>query len=298
MRIFLDCIPCFIRQALDSARLATDDERIHEQVVREVLRLAADLDMSQSPPMIGQQIHKLIRNLIDNKDPYRELKQRSNRSALRMYKEFKETVRTSKDPLETAVRLAIAANIIDLGVKTSIAETDIEKVINDCLAVDFNSQQLEIFRNAIMKAKKILYLADNAGEIVFDRLLIEQMPYEKVTVVVKGKPVINDATMEDAESAGLIQMVEVIDNGSDAPGTILESCSPAFCDRFSSADLVIAKGQGNYETLSNVDKNIFFVLKAKCPVIAKDLGCEVGEMILRRSETFDDDIIDLVKEAK
>jgi uncharacterized protein with ATP-grasp and redox domains len=298
MRIFLDCIPCFVRQALDSARLVTDDERIHEQVVREVLRLSADLDMSQSPPAIGQQIHQLIRKLIDNKDPYRELKQRSNRLALRMCEEFKETVRTSKDPLETAVRLSIAANIIDLGVKTSIAETDIEKVINDCLTEDFDGQQLESFRNAVKKAKKILYLADNAGEIVFDRLLIEQLPTEKVTLVVKGKPVINDATMEDAESVGLTEIVEVLDNGSDAPGTILESCSPAFRNCFAEADLVIAKGQGNYETLSDVDKNIFFVLKAKCPVIAKDLGCEVGEMILRRSKTFDDDIIGLVKEAK
>jgi uncharacterized protein with ATP-grasp and redox domains len=298
MRIFLDCIPCFIRQALDSARLATDDERIHEQVVREVLRLSADLDMSQSPPAIGQQIHQLIRKLIDNKDPYRELKQRSNRLALRMCEEFKETVRTSKDPLETAVRLSIAANIIDLGVKTSIAETDIEKVINDCLTEDFDGQQLESFRNAVKKAKKILYLADNAGEIVFDRLLIEQLPTEKVTLVVKGKPVINDATMEDAESVGLTEIVEVLDNGSDAPGTILESCSPAFRNCFAEADLVIAKGQGNYETLSDVDKNIFFVLKAKCSVIARDIDCEVGEMILRRSETFDDDIIDLVKESK
>jgi uncharacterized protein with ATP-grasp and redox domains len=298
MRIFLDCIPCFVRQALDSARLATDDERIHEQVVREVLRLAADLDMSQSPPAIGQQIHQLIRKLIDNKDPYRELKQRSNHLALKMCSELQQRIRTSKDPLETAVRLAIAANIIDLGVKTSIAETDIEKVINDCLTVDFDGQQLEFFKNAIKKAKKILYLADNAGEIVFDRLLIEHLPAEKVTLVVKGKPVINDATMEDAEFAGLTEIVEVIDNGSDAPGTILESCSQTFRNRFEDADLIIAKGQGNYETLSDVDKNIFFVLKAKCPVIAKDLGCEVGEMILRRSETFDDDIIDLVKEAK
>jgi uncharacterized protein with ATP-grasp and redox domains len=118
-------------------------------------------------------------------------------------------------------------------------------------------------------------------------LLIEQIPIEKVTVVVKGSPVINDATMEDAVVAGLPQIVEVIDNGSDAPGTILESCSQDFRRQFDKADLVIAKGQGNYETLSDVDKNIFFILKAKCPVIARDLGCGIGEMILRRSEMFE-----------
>jgi len=297
MRIFLDCIPCFVRQALDSARLATDDEQIHEKVVREVLRLAADLDMSQSPPAIGQQIHRLIRQLIDNTDPYRELKQRFNRLALRLCTELEERVRTSEDPLETAVRLAIAGNIIDLGVKTSIRESDIERIIRDCLTADFDNQQIEGFRNAVSRAEKILYLADNAGEIVFDRLLIEQLPAEKVTVAVKGAPVINDATIEDAEFAGLTEMVEVIDNGSDVPGTILETCSQIFRARFEDADLIVAKGQGNYETLSGVDKNIFFILKAKCPVIARDLGCEVGEMILRNSKAFND-IVDLVKEAE
>jgi uncharacterized protein with ATP-grasp and redox domains len=297
MRIFLDCIPCFVRQALDSARLATDDEQIHEKVVREVLRLAVDLDMSQSPPAIGQKIHQLIRKLIDNTDPYRELKQRFNRLALRLCAELEERVRISEDPLQTAIRLAIAGNIIDFGVKTSIKESDIEGIVKDCLTADFDNQQMEGFRNAVGGAEKILYLADNAGEIVFDRLLIEQLPAEKVTVAVKGVPVINDATIEDAEFAGLTEMVEVIDNGSDVPGTILETCSRTFQARFEDADLIVAKGQGNYETLSDADKNIFFILKAKCPVIARDLGCEVGEMILRNSEAFND-IIDLVKEPE
>jgi uncharacterized protein with ATP-grasp and redox domains len=239
----------------------------------------------------------LIRKLIGNTDPYRELKQRFNRLALELCAELEERVGTSEDPLETAVRLAIAGNIIDLGVKTSIKESDIERIIRDCLTADFDSRQVEEFRNAVSRAEKILYLADNAGEIVFDRLLIEQLPAEKVTVVVKGSPVINDATMEDAEFAGLTEMLEVIDNGSDAPGTILESCSQAFRNHFAEADLVIAKGQGNYETLSDVNKSIFFILKAKCPVIARDLGCEVGEMILRKSKTFRD-AVDLVKEVK
>ena len=286
MKIFLDCIPCFVRQALDSARLVTDDEQVHEQVVREVLHLAANLDMSLSPPAIGQEIHRLIRKLTGNNDPYRELKQKFNHLALRMCVELEENVRTSEDPLETAVRLAIAGNIIDLGVKTSIAESDIEKVIRDCLTANFDNQPLEDFRNAVNQAGQILYLADNAGEIVFDRLLIELLPYDKITVVVKGKPVINDATMEDAEFAGLTKIVEVIDNGSDGPGTILESCSQQFRQCFNQADLIIAKGQGNYETLSEIGKNIFFILKAKCPVIAVDLGCEVGEMILQKSNSF------------
>jgi uncharacterized protein with ATP-grasp and redox domains len=297
MRIFLDCIPCFVRQALDSARLATDDEQIHEKVIRKVLRLAADLDMSQSPPAIGQQIHRLIRELVGNNDPYHRIKKRFNNLALKLYPDLRKQIVGSDDRLETAIRLAIAGNIIDFGVKTSLAESDIKKTISDSLSGYLNPEQIQGFKNTITEAEKIIYLADNAGEIVFDRLLIEQLPYEKVTVVVKSKPVINDATMEDAAVAGLTRIVEVIDNGSDAPGTILESCSQAFRNRFAEADLVIAKGQGNYETLSDADKNIFFILKAKCPVIAGDLGCEVGEMILRKSKSFND-IVDLVKEVK
>ena len=131
------------------------------------------------------------------------------------------------------------------------------------------------------EAKDILYLGDNAGEIVFDRLFIEQMPHEKVTYVVRGEPIINDVTIEDAREVDMFDLVDVIDNGSDAPGTILETCSHEFQQRFASSDLVIAKGQGNYETLSDVNKRIFFLLQVKCPVIAKDIGFEVGSFIVK-----------------
>ena len=283
MKIYLDCMPCFIRQALDSVRLVTDDEMVHEQVIRYVLKLATDLDMSQSPPAIGWWIHRLIRNMTGNDDPYRESKKRFNNLTLEICNELEDTIGSSEEPLETAIRLAIAGNIIDLGVKTLLAESDIEKIINDCLKADFDKSAIEEFKNAVNRAERILYLTDNAGEIVFDKLLIEQLPLEKVTVAVRGKPIINDATMEDAEFVGLRELVEVIDNGSDAPGTILEACSEEFRHRFEQSDLIISKGQGNYETLSDKQKDIFFVLKVKCPVIARSLGCEVGEMIFKRA---------------
>ena len=297
MRIYLDCIGCFVRQALDAARLATDDEQIHKNVVDQVLRLAADLDMSQSPPVIGQQIHRLIRSLVGSDDPYYRVKKQFNNLALKLYPELEERVMESEDPFATAVRLAIAGNIIDLGVKTSLAESDVEKTIEQSLTSHFDDNQIYEFKDAVTQAKKNLYLVDNAGEIVLDRLLIEQLPVERVTVVVKGEPVINDATMDDAIIAGLPKIVEVIDNGSDAPGTILGTCSQAFRNRFKDADLIIAKGQGNYETLSDIDKNTFFILKAKCPVIARDLGCEVGEMILQKSNSFKS-VDNLIKEAE
>ncbi len=282
MKTFFDCIPCFVRQALDSVRLVTDDEVVHERLLREVLRAASAMDLRQSPPAMGQHIHRLIRRLTRQRDPYGEIKQRHNRLALELYPKLRALVRGSGSPLETALRLAIAGNVIDLGVNARLDESSVSEAIEGALSAPLNGD-VGAFAEAVSSARRILYLADNAGEIAFDRLLIEQMPVEKVTLAVRGAPVINDATIVDAQVAGIPGLVEVIDNGSDAPGTILEDCSPEFRRRFDQADLIVAKGQGNYETLGDVPKDIFFVLKAKCPVIARHLGCHVGSLVLQRS---------------
>jgi uncharacterized protein with ATP-grasp and redox domains len=286
MKTYFDCFPCFVRQVLDSVRMATADEQTQEKILRQSMRLLSEMDLFQSPPAIGQQIHRLIRELLGSKDPYYDIKKQFNEIALKLYPKLRNCIFESENMLTTAIRLSIAGNIIDFGLNSTLKETELEETISQCLSDKFVDMQLELFRSAINDAKEILYLADNAGELVFDRLLIEQLPIEKVTVVVKGQPVINDATMQDAVIAGLPKIVEVIDNGSDAPGTILESCSHTFQSRFENADLIISKGQGNYETLSDVDKNIFFILKAKCPVIARDIGCKVGEMIFQQTKAF------------
>jgi len=282
MKAFLDCIPCFVRQALDTVRLVTDDEAIHGQLLREVLRAAGEMDLDWSPPVMGQRVHRMVRRLAGDSDPYLKMKQHFNRLALNKYAALKRCVESSDAPMETAVRLAIAGNVIDLGVNSDLSEAQIDEAIEHALTTPFDGS-VEEFCAAVSNAGDILYLADNAGEIVFDKLLVERMSPEKVTVVVKGAPIINDAVMDDARDSGMTDLVKVIDNGSDAPGTILDDCSEAFRRRFDEADLVIAKGQGNYETLSDVPKDIFFVLKAKCPVIARDLSCEVGSLVLRRS---------------
>jgi len=284
MRTYFDCIPCFIRQALESVRLITDDETTQEQVLREVLRLVSEMDLYQSPPAMAQKIHRVIRQITGVDDPYKERKKRFNEFALKLYPKLQKWIAEAEKPFETAVRLAIAGNIIDLGVKCSLKVSDVEKTISNALVTPFDTTGLDDFKNAATEAKDVLYLGDNAGEIVFDRFLIEQISPEKITFAVKGKPVINDATTEDARAAGLTDMVRVIDNGDDAPGTILENCSQQFRQRFNQADLVIAKGQGNYETLSDIDKNIFFLLKVKCPVIANHIDCEIGTVILQRNK--------------
>ena len=280
MRTYFDCVPCFVRQVLDSVRMTTDDEQIQEKVLREALYLGSKMDLSQSPPAMAQKIHRFIREITGVKDPYLEVKNRFNKLALQMYPELKQQVETSADPLETAVRLAIAGNIIDFGVNSVVEQSQVEKTIAESLTEPLDMEAMEEFREATSQAEDILYLGDNTGEIVFDRLLIEQLPYEKITFAVKGGPILNDATMEDAQVVGLTDIVNVIDNGSDAPGTILESCSEAFRRRFDKSDLIIAKGQGNYETLSDIDKNVFFMLQPKCVVLARHLGCEIGSLVL------------------
>ena len=297
MRTYIDCIPCFVRQTLDSVRLITADERIHEQVMRQALRLCSEIDLRQSPPAMAEKIHGFIRKLTGIEDPYLEVKNRCNKLAMEMYPELRQQISRSERPFETAVRLSIAGNIIDFGVTSDVTDGQVKEAVAESLTAPLDKKAVYELEDAVAKARDVLYIGDNAGEIVFDRLLIEQLPVEKVTFVVKAAPIINDATLEDAQIVGLTDIVCVIDNGSAVPGTILESCSEQFRQRFAEADLVIAKGQGNYETISDADKNIFFILKAKCPVIARDLGCEVGEMILRKNKLFDS-AVDLIEEAE
>ncbi|MBA7570902.1 hypothetical protein ES708_12658 [subsurface metagenome] len=281
MRTYVDCIQCFVRQTLDAARFLGADETTQEQILRKVLNELKDMDFCISPPVMGQRIHRIIRDYLSDDDPYRQVKEHSNNLALELYSALKMKIERSSDPMETALRYAISGNIIDFGVKSGIDDSVIIKACENSLSGSLFPDTIDDFRKAVDQAADILYLGDNAGEIVFDRLLIEQLPYEKVTFVVRGSPVINDVTFIDAQVTGMTDLVKVIDNGSDAPGTIVEDCSPGFRKRFEKADLIIAKGQGNYETLSDSNKNILFVLLVKCPVIAHDIGTEIGSMILK-----------------
>jgi len=281
MQTTLDCMPCFVRQALNAVRMVTDAPGIQQRVLHGVLRQLSRTPLQQSPLVMAQRVHRLIRELACDGDPYLQAKRWSNELALELYPRVEEMVRDSSEPLEMALRLAIAGNAIDLGPHQHIDRKHVDEAIAHALKSPLNGD-LTGLTEAIEGAQSILYLADNAGEIVFDRLLIEQLGPARVTVGVRGMPVLNDATMADAEAAGLTGLVEVIDNGSDAPGTLLDDCSGEFRRRFNEADLIIAKGQGNYESLDDAGREVFLVLKAKCPVIAAQLGCPVLSLVVKR----------------
>lgn len=281
MKTFFDCIPCLVNQTLNTVRRITVDEAMHEKVLRKVLQLISEINLSVPPPVMAQQIYRTIREITGNADPFAQEKTNYNHFAMSLIPEIRERHQNNPDLFVKILRLSIAGNIIDFGVNEKIRRSVVLQSIDRSLKVCMDMKAVDELHDAITEANDILYLGDNAGEIVFDRLFIEQMPYEKVTYVVRGSPIINDVTIKDAQEVNMYDLVEVIDNGSDAPGTILEDCSQEFQERFESADLIIAKGQGNYETLSDVNKRIFFLLQVKCPVIARDIGCEVGSFIIK-----------------
>ncbi|BBO67877.1 hypothetical protein DSCA_18070 [Desulfosarcina alkanivorans] len=240
------------------------------------------MDLDQPPPVLGQRLHRRLREISGVADPYRAEKNRLNRMAMGVVSRIEARMRMAQNTLTTAVQLAIAGNVIDLGASASITREDVLRSVDQALAEPLTGDQ-DRFRQAVGSARQILYLADNAGEIVFDRLLIEALSPDRVTLAVRGAPVINDATMADAQAAGIHRICSVIDNGSDAPGTLLDDCSRVFRQRFMEADLIIAKGQGNFETLSESPYPVFFLFKVKCPVIGAHAGLPVGTHVLARS---------------
>lgn len=278
MRTYLDCYPCFLRQALDAARFAGADDEAQAHVLQETLALLQTLDPAATPPEIGDQIHRRVRETTAHADPYDTVKRVATERALELYPWMQHHIAGAADPFGQAVRIAIAGNIIDFGPSS---QYDLEGTLAEVTQAPLAIDDLEALRSALSRASSLLYIGDNAGETVFDRALIEILDLP-VMYAVKGGPVLNDATLDDARMAGLDACAALISTGSDAPGTILSRTSPDFRRRYQEAPVIIAKGQANYETLSPGDPRVFFLLKAKCPVIARDLGATTGGLIVKQ----------------
>jgi damage-control phosphatase, subfamily I len=278
MRTFLDCYPCFLRQGLDAARNAGADENLQQKIMQKSLQLLAEAHPASRPPEISALIHRMVRAETGVADAYRELKKISTQEALALLPWLHQVIRESADPLETALRLSTAGNIIDFG---AAREFDLQAVIRQVLTARFGIFDLQAFKHDLAHAGKVLFIADNAGETVFDRLLIEQLG-KTVTYAVKTTPIINDAIREDAVSAGVDEVAAIIETGLDIPGADPQNSTPEFKQLFRTADLIISKGQGNYEMLSEHPAPLYFLLKAKCAIIARDLQVPLGSFILKK----------------
>ncbi len=274
-----DCIQCIKRQILRVSEEIAEDADLRERIVDGAMMALSRVDTNLPPPYFGQVVHRTIRDISGNPDPYKGFKKMFNKSALQLYPDLREMVMNSADPFRTAVLMSLAGNIIDSAV---IEHIKLLMTINETLGRKPAIDHIEELRKTLVDGRTVLFVGDNAGETVMDRLLIEQFPEGvKLIYSVRGGPVINDATIEDAATAGIDKLADVISNGSDAPGTILEDCSDEFADQFRAADLVIAKGMGNFETLRNHrDQEIFFLLLVKCSLVGKHLGCAKGDSVV------------------
>ena len=247
---------------------------------RDMAELYSSSWCDYSSPEFSRSLHLLLKKYTSNPDPYKKEKKESNDLILNMYAELKKNVIGSSNPFEKALRLAISGNIIDYGVgNTFDIDGAMYKVQNSNFAID-DSKEL---KEKISKAETVLYLGDNAGEIVFDKLFIETIIHPNLYYAVRGAAIINDATIEDAHYINMNQVADVISNGYDAPSTVLDKCSTEFKEIFEKADVIISKGQGNLEgLLDQTDKEIFFLLMVKCQVISEKLGVNKGDFVVMK----------------
>jgi len=284
MKSHLECIPCFVNQSIEAAKMTTDDEVILTKVIKEVIKYFENADFEKSPPDLSRDIHQIIRKNTGSKDPYKNVKNQSNKMAEKMYPYLKKLVNESDDSLLMSIKLAIVGNVIDFGTSNRF---NVEDMINEAVKKKFVDDAYPRFKTVLEKADTILYLADNTGEIFFDKLLLEELNAlnKNITYVVKANPIINDAMMEDAKYAGIDKMASIIegDKGQDksTPGISLKYASEEFMNYYNKSDMVISKGQGNYESLNDCDREIFFLLMIKCPIVAADIGVDLASFMFK-----------------
>lgn len=277
MKTYLDCIPCFMTQTLRTARLAKADTETTKNLLDFTGDYVKHMSLDKTPAELSEVIYREIRKQTGVEDPYRSLKQKSIQEALLLLPTLENILAKSDNKLRTAIKIAIAGNVIDFGMSKQF---NINEDVYRILGQDFAHSDMEDFQEHLQTANTILYIGDNAGESVFDKLLIQLMG-KKTYYAVREVPVINDVTKQDAIDSGLDQVAEIISSGSHAPGTMRSGCSAEFNALFQKVDMVISKGQGNYEGLSEEKRSVFFLLKAKCPVIAQDIGVAENDIVLK-----------------
>lgn len=281
-----ECLLCQLRSIgkhLDTVDIAESD-RI--EIIQSFTAYISHADPKITNPEMAAELNRLIAAHHPEKEIYKEIKREFNDLMLGLYDKYHKKVLASDDPLRTAMKLAIAGNIIDFGPNHAFdAEETIESVLNASLRHDDSTSMFRDIKNA----DKVLYLADNAGEIVMDKLFISMLNHKGLKVAVRGEPVLNDVVKKDAVYVGLDKIAPVIDNGAAIPSTVLHQCSDEFVGTYNKADVVIAKGQGNLEGLLNQrNKNLYFLFTVKCPAIARLTKAEVGDFVVMHSSRLPD----------
>ena len=277
MKLQPECITCIIAQVKNVTNMFGLSEEKREEAMRETHTYLAGANYEGCTPESMGELWQILLRHVGEKDPYAAIKSLCNQEAMKMLPDTREKIARAGDPFTVALKYAIAGNLIDYGLEhpVSIEEQNaqIDAIANTAFSIDDSNKLL----NAMKDAKTMLYLGDNAGEIVFDKLLVEQIrnrfPQIDLAFVVKGSPVLNDVTHADADEVGMQDVARVIDNGDASPGTVLPRTSEAFQAAFSAVDVILSKGQGNYESLSGVEKeHLFFLFTAKCDTVCAEAG--------------------------
>jgi len=286
----LECTPCIIRQTLNTLKVYDCDDKISGKVIREVLKKLQKIDYNKSPAYNSNMAYHTFSQITGIDDPYHDVKIKYNKGVMKLYPRLVEIVKNSTDRLYAAAKIAITGNVIDFGAHLSRGRTlNLENVIGEITKISIAHDDFHIFADDLKNAGKIFYIADNAGEIVFDRIFINQIikAGKRVILAVKSGPIINDATIDDAMQVKLDSLVKIIETGNNCIGINFELASEEFLKEFESADIIISKGQGNYETLDEIEgKNIFFLLKAKCKKIAHELGVKYLDIVFKQSKYY------------
>ena len=283
MKISYECGPCFLRQAKEALDLSTDDELLKMEIMEEIFKyLSNNFTLGTNSNSTGSTMHALIKQRTGCADPYYKEKIESNNIALKYLDDVKKIL-DEDDSLENHVKIAIIGNILDFGAFT--LDDDIESVIKDSLKKELAVKDIEEFENSLKIHDKVLYLVDNTGEIVFDKLLLSKInEYDlDITIAVKSEPILNDACMEEALDAGLDEFGEIVEIGAGTVGYVDSKISDEFRQIFDSHKFIISKGMGNYEGLTEIDlsdKDIYFLLCAKCNTISRDIGVNLHDMLL------------------
>ncbi len=282
MEILLDCLPCVLRQVLEASRMATDKPEVHAKIMEESINILSNFKRYRSSPDIVKDMHEVVKCLTGVSDPYKLIKDRDIESAKKIQPFLNDYLAQKQNVLYWALKIAATGNIIDSAIYSNI---DIESSFQEELSKEFSVSDLDLLEEELKSAKSILIIGDNAGETIFDRVLIERLTGYKITYAVRSKPIINDATLQDAYDSGINGYADIITTGCAAPGAILEQCSVEFLSVFDRADIVISKGQGNFEALSDCPRTVFFLLKAKCTMISGRLKVNLNDYVFKRHRT-------------
>lgn len=284
MKTFIDCIPCIINQGIRICRTLNVDDEKTEIIIKKILEHLMEVDFSHTSPYLSSIVWDIVTSSIGEKNPYKKANNFYNTELAKKNDSLKNIIETSDDKFRTAVKLAITGNIIDFGAKHdfdySILKEKIMEISSKKLSID-NSSELN---NKLQNSKTLLYLGDNNGEIIFDKIFIEYLkiafPDLKIFFAVRGRPIINDVTLDDAKNVGMDKIVEIIVNGSGYPGTDINDVSDEFRKMFYDSDVIIAKGQGNFETLSDIDRDdVYFLFMAKCEIVAREINSEILDLV-------------------